>query len=176
MFSSHHRSLLLVAAVAVLSGGSLFAQEANQPRFDYYGEALPQGAIARMGTMRVKDYRLGFGPATAFSPDGKILATGGLEHIRLWEFPSGKVLRELRDGDRTKTYCSLAFLTNSQLASIGSNWLCVWDISTGKRLREVAATGRALVCSREGKLLAALSTDGSIWVWEAATLKQVAHL
>src|SRR5262249_36091370 len=102
-----------------------------------------------MGTMRSKDYRLPFGPTTAFSPDGKILATCGIEHIRLWEFPSGKLLREIRDGERTKTYCSLVFLPDGHLASIGRNWLCIWDAATGKRLREVSAAGHPLVCSHD---------------------------
>jgi WD40 repeat protein len=113
--SSYKSVLALVLAIrASWLAWRLFLAEAevspnDERRFDYYGEPLPKGVIARLGTMRVRDPLLPFGPTTAFSPDGKILATGGSEHIRLWEIPSGKLLREIRDGERTKSYCSLVF-------------------------------------------------------------------
>jgi WD40 repeat protein len=168
-------SFVALALVALTSDG-LSAGDPNQTRYDCYGEPLPAGVIARLGTMRTHNSQRPFGPTAVFSPDGKILATGGTAHIRLWEFPSGKVLRDIRDGKRTESDCALAFLPDGrQFASLGYHWLCIWDVSTGQRLREAAATGYTLVCSRDGKLLAASTMDGSIYVWETVSLRQLAQ-
>jgi WD40 repeat protein len=177
--SSRKWILIQSIAITVLAIASTlllhYIQGPNYPsRVDYYGEPLPRGAIARMGTIRMRGPNLPFGPTTALSPNGKILATGGSEHIRLWEFPSGKLLREIRDGDRTKSHCALVFLPDgNHLVSLGRYWLCVWDMLTGNRLREIRATGHPVVCSPDGKLLAAPSEAGSISIWEANTLKRI---
>src|SRR5438552_3669210 len=65
-------------------------------RTDLYGDPLPQGAIARMGTLRFRNDR----PITcvAFAPDGKTLVTAsGIRTVRLWETASGKELRRFEE-------------------------------------------------------------------------------
>src|SRR5262245_4071431 len=54
-------------------------------------DQLPEGAVARVGSVQFWDPGLRYHPMVAFSPDGKLLATRG-------------------------------------------NYLCVWDVATGKRL------------------------------------------
>src|SRR5579862_8033713 len=46
--------------------------EANLPRVDLYGDALPQGAVARLGTMRFRQFDL---EAMGLSADGRVLVT-----------------------------------------------------------------------------------------------------
>jgi hypothetical protein len=82
----------------------------DRQRVDLYGDPLPQGAIARMGTTqfrhpppdrrRLKDY-LGDPPVTgvAFSADGQALATRRSERLRLWNANTGKLLLEIKNPD-----------------------------------------------------------------------------
>ena len=66
----------------------------QEARRDLYGDPLPVGAVARMGTVRFRCFK-GAG-SIAFSSDGKILASCGFySPIRLWEASTGRELRRL---------------------------------------------------------------------------------
>src|SRR5262249_11400234 len=63
---------------------------------DVYGDPLPEGAIARLGTIR---WRHGTTVCfAAFLPDGKsVLSVADDRTIRVWQYPSGKPLRQLEN-------------------------------------------------------------------------------
>jgi hypothetical protein len=64
---------------------------------DLYGDPLPAGALARMGTVRLRHG--GSVDSVAFSPDGKLLATssdGSDPTIRLWSVATGKEVRRIQ--------------------------------------------------------------------------------
>jgi WD40 repeat protein len=65
---------------------------AAEPRVDAYGDPLPPGAIARLGTMRLRHN----GPiiSAAFSADGKqLISADGRDEIRVWDGSTGKLLQ-----------------------------------------------------------------------------------
>src|SRR4051794_7715555 len=76
-----------LAAPAALSGG-------KAPRTDRHGDPLPDGALARVGSTRLRHASAVGG--LAFSPDGKVIATGGYdEAMYLWDAGTGRELRRL---------------------------------------------------------------------------------
>jgi RNA polymerase sigma factor (sigma-70 family) len=154
------------------------AAGADRPdRADVFGDPLPPGAVARMGTVRLRHTHPPSQLTTAFSPDGKLLATGGWEEIRVWDLTTGRLLREIRDGDRTRSYCALLFAPDGRwLAGAARGSVCLWDPATGQRLHEFPANGHAVACSPDGRLLAAASQDGSLGVWDTTTGRQTALL
>src|SRR5262249_7190849 len=72
------------------------APQAKQSRVDLYGDLLPPGALARLGTVRFRPGRLS---RMALSPDGKVAVTVGGSGLHFWEVPSGKMIHHVeRDG------------------------------------------------------------------------------
>jgi WD40 repeat protein len=153
-------------------------QGAAQVRTDLYGDSLPPGALARMGSMRLRHVHNASPISVAFSRDGKLLASGGMYEIRLWDWATGKLLREIHAGNRTMN-CILEFAPDGQrLAGAGTDSTCIWEIATGLALHEFPQNGESVAWSPDGKLLAVFSRywEGPIVVWDATTGGQVAQL
>src|SRR5438477_7143379 len=87
-----------LAAAETLEGGKA-APDAKGP-VDLSGDPLPQGAVARLGTVRFR-YQA---TSVAYSPNGKILAAGGDDnHVRLIDAATGKEIRRLA-GHQARTF------------------------------------------------------------------------
>src|SRR5262249_38109175 len=78
----------------------LLTTQANAapPRADALGDPLPEGALLRLGTVRL---RHGDGVcAVAYSPDGKLLASVSRDRtLRLWDAATGRQVRRLSEPD-----------------------------------------------------------------------------
>jgi RNA polymerase sigma factor (sigma-70 family) len=154
------------------------SEAAEKPRADRHGDALPAGALVRLGTTRL---RLANGAkALAFSPDGKSLASAsddGASTVSLWDAATGKELTLLR-GHRN-TIRALAFAPDGKTLATGSNdrTIRLWDVATGKELRRSEATAEVstIAFSPDGKTLASGGED-PIQLWDPATGKLLRRL
>ncbi len=105
----------------------------ERPRTDVFGDPLPPGAVARLGTIRFRHLESQIW-RFAVSPDGRTLATAARRGLTLWDMGTGKPLRRF-SFDQEK-YC-LAFAPDGKSVAIGG-MDCILhriDLATGKELQ-----------------------------------------
>jgi len=110
----------------------------TEPRTDLYGDPLPPGAVARLGTTQLRHAGLA---ELRFSEDGKTLISGGRDRtIRTWNLATGKqsgvVRLEGEIGNATGTALSS---DGKVFASHDAKSLVVWDAETGKEVKRLPA-------------------------------------
>ena len=142
--------------------------EVRTARTDSFGDPLPKAAIARLGTIRWKgSERIG---AMAISPDGKLLAAACSDgHLRLWDFPSGVLLRryDMPVSDGLGTIAFSADQKHIVFGGLNVTSPYFIDVTTGKlyyagRAMEAPIAGGCTVSS-SGRWAAAWQNDGVKW-------------
>jgi WD40 repeat protein len=177
---SRLRRLLAVIAPLTLVSCAPAPPGALQGRTDLYGDPLPPGALARIGTTRFR-YG-GVARAVAFSPDGKTLAACGDDGIRLWDSATGKEVRRTQ-GERLNVH-AIAFRPDGKgvIASGHSEkgsdlWGWTWGSDPQRlpspegpsyRFATISPDGRAVVADRPG--------GAGTYLLETATGKEIAWL
>ena len=161
--------VLFLAALPALA-----AEEPKPPRTDLYGDPLPPGAVARLGTERLR--HAGYLRGIAFTPDGKSLVSAAMDGVRVWEAATGRPLhkfaaypppfRAVLSPDGRRILLADSFIVGSSLK--------VWDVATGKQIHELGGLSDAVVCfSPDGKRIAEFGNENYIQVKGKGGIKHI---
>ncbi|MBI2933924.1 MAG: hypothetical protein HYY16_19945 [Planctomycetes bacterium] len=108
--------------------------------------------------------------ALAFSPDGKVFASGWGEldqRIIIWDGAGCAEQQAIHVKSHT---LSLAFAPDGKsLASVHRDEIRVWDPSSGKVVQTVRASAKAVRFAPDGKTLATADESGAVRLWDPQT-------
>ncbi|WP_406695868.1 WD40 repeat domain-containing protein [Singulisphaera sp. Ch08] len=138
--------------------------------------------------------------AVAFSPDGKLLLSGGGDGVaKVWEVASGRVratlrfpslLKQLGENDAIsvdsvafspdgRTFITSAGVSQTSQKPEGVGEVTIWNATNDQRvatLQGFAGMARQVVFSPAGKCLATTSNDGTIRFWDSTTFRMIGEL
>jgi WD40 repeat protein len=154
---------------------------AQAPRTDSFGDPLPKGAVARLGTTRF--HHRHFLSAVAFAPDGKTILVADVQRtkrtsVRYWDAVTGE---ERGRFTAPHFFNQAAFTPDGKQVLLG-DWdtIEVRERATGKLVRTFGGDDHlaAWRLSPDGTLLAALQADRKkervpVRVWDLATGKEL---
>jgi WD40 repeat protein len=172
---------LLVLVLPSPFPSALGDENTSKERTDLYGDPLPPGALARLGTTRFRHST--WVHAVACSPDGKLVVSGDLKVVRLWDAATGKEVRQFV-GHEACIRCVAYSCNGKQIASGGDdNTVRLWDAGTGKELRcfrghrgEQAPVHGGVVqviFAPDSKTLISRGMDDTIRHWDIASGKEL---
>jgi RNA polymerase sigma factor (sigma-70 family) len=152
----------------------------DRSRLDEFGDPLPPGAVARLGTER---FRVSGASKIAYSLDGKKLVVCEPNSFVAFDSVSGRVLKRVVVTDSYRGHLA-AISSDARLVAFadpeGASPGSVYDADTGRKLCELQTpagrTCRLSGFSRDGKLLAAWVSLVCLDLYEIATGKLVRTL
>jgi RNA polymerase sigma factor (sigma-70 family) len=171
--------------------GAVQAQKPPPPK-DLFGDPLPPGAVARLGTVR---WRHG-APVTFVTvlPDGKrVVSAANDRFVRVWDMADGKELQRFGPGPRpappSGRYYTIKDRPANTVAAVSADGkriavhfdgpdIRLWDGATGKEVGSVCLDKKdfvvgTLALAPDGRRLAVAGTDGTVQLWDLATRKLV---
>src|SRR5262249_55563058 len=179
------RLLPILLCSLALPGFGWADEPAKKPsRVDAQGDALPEGALARLGTIR---FRAGnYFSASALSPDGKLLALSDGTAMRLLDAATGKVTRNFRTNGGSFSW--LTFPPDGKLlaASNYGSRIQLWDVATGNATQQPGPSGQNRMAhlftfSGDSKYIAAATENygqgkPAAYVWDVGSGKLVSEI
>jgi WD40 repeat protein/ferric-dicitrate binding protein FerR (iron transport regulator) len=146
-------------------------------RVDGEGDPLPEGAVARLGSARLRHgTRLS---SMTVSPDGSLLVSGceADSRVRLWSLPSGRPAGSLDLPARDVASVILS-RDGKILAAAGGTTVRLWDLAERKLLEsfETPKDISSMALSPDGTTLAVGCDDKTVRLWEWKTRKERAPL
>lgn len=184
MTISPRRLFALVLALGIL-GSTLPAQEPE--RTDPYGDALPAGALARLGTTRWRQTE--YAQSIVCSGDGKLLVVGSQDGIfRAYDLASGKEVHRVGSSQRRDNgyyYSPSAISPDGRFLAVTGGLdktFRVWELAGGKELWKQPADAKTsypqpLAFAADGRLLATRDMrNQKVQLWETATGKELGQI
>jgi WD40 repeat protein len=145
--------------------------EDRRGKVDIYGDPLPEGVLARMGSARLR------GEVLSFSDDGKTLVTIGADHtFHYWNVANGKEQKRrqlsfvISQSEFDSAHRVKACSPNGKLfVSDDEETIRVWEIASGKEVRKIPnptfpfnrKTISRLAVTNDGRLVAIALLDFS---------------
>ena len=174
----------IVVGSLLLVGGHVHGQPGGpkKPLVDLYGDPLPAGAIARLGTLRFRNvdgfYNMGQS-SLAWTPDGRFLVSGGFGPAVVWDAETGKEVRRL--GSELKHPIGPHGLSpDGKFVAVGGSSdkpgeaAAVYELATGRILFQFGSSGQNIAArfSPDGTLLATSGYHHEIELLDASTGKR----
>ncbi|HEV3143976.1 MAG TPA: sigma-70 family RNA polymerase sigma factor, partial [Gemmataceae bacterium] len=151
--------------------------ETPKPRADQYGDALPDRALARLGTVRLRHKDMV--ASAAFTGDGKtVIAADGDGNLVYWDVSTGKEIRRVA-AHRGVIHALAVSSDGGTLASGGWGEVALWETATAKPLARWTVDNDAikqLVFTPDAKTLALRQQGAAITLWDVATGKKLHDL
>jgi RNA polymerase sigma factor (sigma-70 family) len=151
--------------------------EEKRVRKDRYGDPLPAGAIARLGTLRLRHSNMT--ADAVFTPDSKtVIVSDGAGDVVFWDVTTAREVRRL-PRVRGLSYALALTADGKTLAAGADHNLFLWDVATGKMLSRSRVTDQ-IVCqllfTPDGKMLAIADGTDTILVWDAVNNRKLHEL
>jgi WD40 repeat protein len=169
--------------LAVLTVAFVGPAVCEEPRTDRHGDPLPDGALLRLGTVRMRHAHLT--QDVVFTPDGKTVISAGLpDVIRLWDAATGAPRGVLTGGPPGGVYSLALSPDGKTLAACNADTsITLWDLA-GRRvlhtLKGHTGLARRMFFTPDGKTLISPGGDGGpgdghVIFWDVATGTQSAR-
>src|SRR5262245_34393201 len=144
------------------------------PPLDRFGDPLPLGAVARLGTIRLRHSSAV--ECLAYSADGRFLATGSWNgEMRLWDAASGKLVRDFEFVNTSNNIIrAVALSPDGRLLAAGQGELALWDVATGQKRLVIQQRPpgwlTALTFSPDGRALAVCTSQSpKVWLYDTTS-------
>ena len=113
----------------------------------------------------------------AFSPDGRILAIGGVESKSNLDFAAMMNPAAQKNRKSSKPQDPDEIMKNMKVEAVGQ--VTLWDVASGTEIGALKGHGKGVTqvaFSRDGRLLASSSTDNTIRIWDVAGRRELRTL
>src|SRR5262245_20809457 len=167
------------AGLLVLSAGTC-AESAAPPaaRVDSFGDPLPPGAVARLGTIR---WRHDGAAAFAFTRTGETLVSVGSDAVRFWDVKTGKVVRSFPVEKRFGSIRISMPIAGDVVVGGKSDRVVTYETKSGKELWCLEGAWRkwfesAAITSDGSTVTVGMGGGGGIKLHEAKTGKHLRTL
>ena len=170
-----------IVALAALDAGKLLAAGRNKSLVTW-DSLSPWKLERKIGSMDSPTQLVDRVTAVAFSPDGKLLATGGGEpsrsgELKLWNADSGELVRAVAEA-HSDTIFGIDFSADGKyVATAGADrFMKIFAVETGKLLKSCEGHTHhvlGVAWQADGRLLATAGADKVVKIWDFATGEQV---